>query len=314
MSGKGMNLEFPLPPVTMRAALPVVRGQSLLWSGELMIGRTRIHIVGSTPLADAERAWQRVTSYTGGNRRIPLRLGDLLDEETGDLSPGFEETEGVFDDVVNFMTSSPIGKTIEAAASFVPGLNTASSAVFGAAKLYQAARSQAKKVGKRPQRSRAEKKRAPLPTTKQIRDSVDFARSVQQAMLPKLAQQGRRVVPISEEALMRAAQAIELTERARAGHPEALRVIGKMRTLPYRPGSQHHLDLLALDAAQFIGSDEGDADDRQLEDMLVEGLTGAPIGSAETGALVTPPRTSGEIITAQRLREAFEGGRSCGCP
>lgn len=308
---KGMDLEYQLQPVRMRAALPVVRGQTLLWSGELTIGRTVIHIVGTTPQADAERAWQRVTSYAASQRKIPYRLGDLVDEETGDLSPGIEETEGIFDDIANFMTSSPIGNAVEAAASFVPGLNVASSAAFGAAKLYKAARSKRRKAGRHPLLSQLDRVRGPLPTSKNLREAVDFTRSMMKGAIPKLQQQGRRVVPVSDEALMRAAQAIELTERARAGNPEALRVIGKMRTMPHAPGSPHHLDLMALDAAQLIGPDESD---EAADSLLVEGLTGAPLTSAETGALVRPARTTEEIINAQRLREAFEGGRSCGCP
>lgn len=312
MSTKGMNLEIPLPPVVMRAALPVVRGQSLVWSGELMIGRTRIHLIGSTPIADAERAWNKVTGYAAKQRTIPYRLGDILDEETGDLRPGVEETEGILDDVVNFMTSSPIGNTIEAAASFVPGLGVASSAAFGAAKLYKAARGKAKRAGQHPVTTRVEKVRAPLPTSKALRSSVDFARSLQQTMIPRLQQQGRKVQPFSDEQLMRAAQAVELIEHARAGNPEALRVIGKVRTLPHGPGSPHHLDLMALDAAQITGpGDGGDEDDEVFDQLLVEGLGGSKSAIVPAG---TPVRASNEIITADRLRAALEGGRSCGCP
>ena len=303
---KGMDFQVPLPPVVMRAALPVVRGQSLLWTGELMIGRTRIHIVGSTPLADAEQAWQKITGYAAKQRKIPLRLGDLLDEETGSLLTEDEETEGVFDDVVNFMTSSPIGKTIEAAASFVPGLNTASSAAFGAAKLYQAARGHARKKGKRPPKRRNERARAPLPTSTNLRPAVDFAREYQQAMAPKLQQMGKRVRLYSDEELMRAAQAVELLELARAGHPDALKAVGKMRTVPHRPASPHHLDLLALDAAQFINPIEDDdaIDVQRLDALAVEGLSGEPQQS----------QTTSGIITADQLRESMAGGKSCGCP
>ena len=112
---------------------------------------------------------------------------------------------------------------------------------------------------------------------------------------------------------MRAAQAVELLEHARAGNPEALRVIGKVRTLPHGPGSPHHLDLMALDAAQIIGpTDAGDDADEYLDQLVAEGLGGT------TGAIVpaaaTPIRVSNEIITADRLRAALDGGRSCGCP
>lgn len=307
-----MDIAIPLAPVVMRAALPIVRGQSLVWSGELMIGRTKIHIVGSTPLSDAERAWERLTQYTAKQRRIPLRLGDVLDEETGDLRPGVEETEGLLDDVANFMTSSPIGKTIEAAASFVPGLNMASSAAFGAAKLYKAARGQARKVGRHPVTTRVERQRAPLPTSKVLRGPVDVARSMQRQLTPQLQAQGRRVQQFSEDDLMRAAQAVELLERARAGHPEALRVIGKMRTTPHKPGSSHHLDLLALDAAQLVGPGGGDDDADEFDHLAVEGLTGGA-GPAMSAPLAPPGRTGAEIINAERLRSAFEGGRACGC-
>jgi len=307
-----MDITIPLAPVVMRAALPVVRGQSLVWSGELMVGRTKIHIVGSTPLADAERAWERLTGYAAKQRKIPLRLGDVLDEETGDLRPGIDETEGVFDDVVNFMTASPVGKTIEAAASFVPGLNVASSAAFGAAKLYKAARGQARKVGRHPVTTRVERQRAPLPTSKVLRGPVDIARSMQRQLTPQLQAQGRRVQQFSEEDLMRAAQAVELLERARAGHPEALKVIGKMRTTPHAPGSSHHLDLLALDAAQLVGPAGGDDAAAEFEQLAVEGLAGVG-GPSVSAPLATSGRTGVEVINAERLRSAFEGGRACGC-
>jgi hypothetical protein len=131
-------------------------------------------------------------------------------------------------------------------------------------------------------------------------------------MIPRLQQQGRKVQPFSDDQLMRAAQAVELIEHARAGNPEALRVIGKVRTLPHGPGSPHHLDLMALDAAQITGPGDSRDDDDYLEQLVVEGLGGT------TGAIVpvaaTPIRVSNEIITADRLRAALDGGRSCGCP
>lgn len=300
---KGFDFTINPQPVQMRAALPVVRGDKLLWTGELMIGRTRIHIVGSTPLADAEQTWHRITSYTAKHRKIPMRLGDVLDEETGDILPEAEETEGVFDDIANFMASSPIAKTIEAAASFVPGLNVASSAAFGAAKLYHAARSDARKAGKIPILGPGQRARAPLPTSKSLRSLVDHARTLQQQAAAKLQQKGQRARQFTDEELMRAAQSIELIERARAGNPAALKVIGRVRTRVVAPGSTHHLDALALDAAQLVGPPEGDdaAD-------AVEGLTAAGSKCARA-----EPERSGEIISADRLREAFAGGKSCGC-
>jgi hypothetical protein len=287
-----------LPPITLRAAMPIKAGRDLLLSGEIRIGGVKAHILTTMDFAEAQRQWERATSWASSHRTIPHQVGrarrtvPALDEVLRGEGQ-YDEAEGVFDDVANFMTKSPIGNIAKTALSFVPGVNIASNLAFGAAEMVNKARQGA---GGPPPRVPAK----PPP----VAQVVKLAQQVRQEQNARRAAEGRKPLSVDDQALLRAAKAHELMLRARDGNGDAQRAIGRLRIAPYLPGGNAHLDHLALDAAQLLagGYPADQIDD--LSDLEASGDL-EEAGDLDTVSGLVLPRTR-RILTARALREAFE--------
>lgn len=286
-----------LPPITLRAAMPIKAGRDLLLSGEIRIGGVRAHIITTMDFAEAQRQWERATAWAASHQSIPHQVGRARRtvpplQEVLRGEGNYDEAEGVFDDVANFMTKSPIGNIAKTALSFVPGVNIASNLAFGAAEMVNKARQGAGPAPKVPAR--------PVP----VAQVVKMAQQVRQEQNTRRATEGRKPLNIDDQALLRAAKAQELMQRAREGNGDAQRAIGRLRIAPYLPGGNTHLDHLALDAAQLLGGGYPADQIDDLSDLVASGDL-EEAGDMESVSGLILPRTR-RILTARALREAFD--------
>lgn len=285
-----------LPPITLRAAMPIKAGKDLLISGEIRIGGVKAHILTTMDFAEAQRQWERATAWASSHQSIPYQVGRARRnvpplEEVLRGEGNYDQTEGIFDDVANFMTKSPIGNIAKTALAFVPGVNIASNLAFGAAEMVNKARQ-----GKGPA-----PKGAPRLPPAQV---VKMAQQVRQEQNIRRAAAGRKPLEVDDQALLRAANAQELMLRARDGNSDAQRAIGRLRIAPYLPGGNTHLDHLALDAAQLLGGGYPADQIDDLSDLEASGdLEEAGDLDAVSGLVL--PRTK-RILTARALREALD--------
>lgn len=290
-----------LPPITLRAAMPIKAGRDLLLSGEIRIGGVKAHIITTMDFAEAQRQWERATAWTSSHRSIPYQVGRARRtipplEEVLRGEGQYDETEGIFDDVANFMTKTPIGNIAKTALSFIPGVNIASNLAFGAAEMVNKARQGGGGGGGPPPRAPAN----PPP----VAQVVKLAQQVRQEQNARRAAEGRKALSVDDQALLRAAKAHELMLRARDGNADAQRAIGRLRIAPYLPGGNAHLDHMALDAAQLLA---GGYPADQIDDLSDLEASGDLEESGDLDAVsgLILPRTR-RILTARALREAFD--------